>query len=97
MLACGYGKLETETGTEDFSIAILTTLYLTQGKLMIILQAGRIQSEKDLPAFTRKALRIAAEIAGQKTPSRKPTKMSSPASWAKNNPCVMSITKSPAF
>jgi hypothetical protein len=72
MLACGYGKLETETGTEDFSIATLTTLYLIQGKLIIILQAGRIQSEKDLPAFTGKALRLTAEIADRKTPSRLP-------------------------
>jgi hypothetical protein len=65
LLAYGHGKLEGNDGEmEDFTMASLTTFYLVQGHWLTIVQASRIRSEADLPAFTQKALRIAAEIRG---------------------------------
>jgi hypothetical protein len=66
LLAYGHGKLEGNDGEmEDFTMASLTTFYLAQGHWLTIVQASRIRSEADLPAFTQKALRIAAEIRGE--------------------------------
>jgi hypothetical protein len=74
MLAYGHGVLEADevdakdvedAAAETFIMASLTTFYLTEGKLITLLQASRISSEADLPAFTQKALRIAAEIFGR--------------------------------
>jgi len=62
MLAYGNGELEDESGTEKVELATLTTFFMDQGKLVTIIQASRIESENDLPAFTEKALRIAEEI-----------------------------------
>ena len=66
ILAYGHGKLENDAGAmEDVSLATLTTFFLDNGKLVAIIQANRIRSEEDLPAFTEKALGIAAEITGR--------------------------------
>lgn len=62
MLAYGNGELEGQSGAEKVELATLTTFFMDQGKLVTIIQASRIESEKELPAFTEKALRIAAEI-----------------------------------
>jgi len=66
MLAYGRGVLEGDSGSEEIELATLTTFFLDQGKLVTILQASRIESEKDLPVFTEKALRLAAEITARK-------------------------------
>jgi hypothetical protein len=63
-LAYGLGSLETDTGPEAFHLATMTTFYLAKGKFIVILQAQRIESKEKLPAFHKKALRIAAEIRG---------------------------------
>jgi hypothetical protein len=66
LLAYGHGQLEGEDGRmEHFAMASMTTFHLTQGHWITIVQASRIRSEADLPAFTQKALRIAAEIRGR--------------------------------
>ena len=65
MLAYGHGELEGESGAEKVELATLTTFFMNQGKLVSIIQASRIESEKELPAFTERALRIAAEITRQ--------------------------------
>ena len=62
MLAYGQGELEGETGMEPVNLATMTTFFMSEGKLITIIQACRIASEQDLPVFTEKALRIAAEI-----------------------------------
>jgi hypothetical protein len=68
LLAHGHGWLEGDNGEmEPFAMASLTTFYLVQGHWLTIVQASRIHSQADLPAFTQKASRIAAEIRGQKT------------------------------
>ena len=65
ILAYGRGELEGDSGQEEVELATLTTFYIDQGKLITIIQACRIGSEKELPTFTEKALRIAAEISGR--------------------------------
>ncbi len=65
MLAYGQGELEGKTGMEPVNLATMTTFFLSEGKLTTIIQACRITSEQDLPSFTEKALRIAAEISGR--------------------------------
>jgi hypothetical protein len=71
LLAYGHGRLEGDDGEmEPFAMASLTTFYLAQGHWMTIVQASRIRSQADLPAFTQKALRIAAEIGRQRTEDR---------------------------
>ena len=65
ILAYGRGELEGDSGPEEVELATLTTFFMDQGKLITIIQACRIGSEKELPAFTEKALRIAAEISGR--------------------------------
>ncbi|MDR3322796.1 MAG: hypothetical protein LBS89_01140, partial [Zoogloeaceae bacterium] len=72
MLAYGRGQVATKEGMEDFQLATLTSFYLSEGKLLTLIQATRIQDEKDLPLFTAKALRIAAEMTGYKTPPPAP-------------------------
>ena len=62
LLALGHSKLETASGMVDFTFATMTTFCLVQGKLLTIVQIGQLQSEAELPAFTQKALRIAAQI-----------------------------------
>jgi hypothetical protein len=65
MLAYGFGQLETDSGPEDFHLATLTTMYLTQGKLVVILQAGRLEAEDGMAAFRQRAQGIAVEIMGK--------------------------------
>jgi len=65
ILAYGRGELEGDPGPEEIELATMTTFFMDQGKLITIIQACRIGSEKDLPVFKEKALRIAAEISGR--------------------------------
>ncbi|MDR3213468.1 MAG: hypothetical protein LBT71_06070 [Azoarcus sp.] len=66
MLAYGHGQVETDGGgTENFAMANMTTFYLARGRFVTIVQGSRIRSEAGVPAFTQKALRIAAEISHQ--------------------------------
>lgn len=65
MLAYGLGELEGDNGMEPVALATMSTFFLEQGKLIVIIQACRIDPEDDLSAFTGKALRIAGEISGR--------------------------------
>ena len=65
MLAYGHGEMEGETGMEPVNLATMTTFFVSGGKLITIIQACRVASDQALPAFTEKALRIAAEISGR--------------------------------
>jgi hypothetical protein len=67
MLAHGRGELEGDSGPEEMRLATLTTFFVAQGRFITIVQACRIKSEKELSAFTEKALRISAEISGQQS------------------------------
>jgi hypothetical protein len=63
ILAHGRGKLEDDDGNMiSFAMACMTTFSLWNGHWITLVQASRLHSEADLPAFTATALRIAAEI-----------------------------------
>jgi hypothetical protein len=67
MLAYAQGTVENDNGKmERFAMASLTTFILIEGRWITVLQGARIPSEADLPAFTAKARRIAAEIIQKK-------------------------------
>lgn len=62
--AYGLGKIAGPDGVTDFPLATMTTFYLVQGKMLVIVQVGQLGSEQDMPKFTRKALKIATQITG---------------------------------
>jgi len=72
LLAYGSGELAGGLGLDKGHLATMTTFFMDHGKLITIIQACRIESEKGLPVFTEKALRIATEITGRQYLPRTP-------------------------
>ncbi len=62
ILATGHAIIEGKPGPTDLPIATMTTFILNQRRFITVLQIGRIDSEADLPAFTRQALDRIAQI-----------------------------------
>lgn len=62
MLATGHAVIKGETGSIELPIATMTTFVLSQRRFITVLQIGRIDSEADLPAFTRQALERVPQI-----------------------------------
>ena len=62
MLATGRVTIEGEADPTELPIATMATFVLNQRRFITILQIGRIDSEADLPAFTRQALDRIAQI-----------------------------------